>query len=110
MGWGLAVKVLQPRANRATTSEASASRSAAEVSERDSGTRQDSPNPKKMAGWALYVYPRMGRARRMGVPAHRFYVNALHWFWISYELALVPVGVGWGYFAGGVEFCYLSWG
>jgi FtsH-binding integral membrane protein len=38
-----------------------------EVSERDSGARQDSPNPKKMAGWALEAYPLVSRANRIEV-------------------------------------------
>jgi hypothetical protein len=44
-----------------------------------------------------------GQRRRTGA-------SALHEFWVSFELALVPVGVGWRGFAGGVQFRYLLGG
>ena len=36
-------------------------------------------------------------------------MSVLHGFWVSYELTLMPVGVGWRHFAGGVQLCYLFW-
>jgi hypothetical protein len=52
---------------------------------------------------AQLVKPKQCQRRRTGV-------SALHWFWISQELALVPVRVRWGFFAGGVQAGYLLGG
>jgi hypothetical protein len=68
---------------------------------------------KKMSKTArVRAAPMLVRARSPKSPdqRRRTGVSALHWFWISYKLALVPIWIGWGYCAGGVQAGYLFGG